>query len=314
MSHNINENRMFCVGTAWHDVGQRVEKEVKASEAIKLARLDYEVEKQEIQTKSGLPIEDNFATVRKDNQAILGVVGSRYEIIQNVKAFEFFDVLVGEGQAIYHSAGALGKGERIWLLTKLPDIMKIGSQDTVEKYLCLTNSHDGTKALQVYFTPIRVVCQNTLNVSLKNKGKSISIRHTPNYKGKIDEARRVLGIVIDYYAQFETLANQLKDLKMTKETTNAYFDSVLNIKNNDEDSTRKLNVKNELLGLYENGAGNQIPDIQHSLWTAYNAIAEYADFGKTVKNDNRLESLLFGSGAELKDKAWTEAVKVLAVR
>ena len=312
MAHNINEERMFCVGKAWHDVGVRVEKEVTAKEAIQLSRLNYKVEKKPIQTIDNLPIVEKYATVRVDNNTPLGIVGERYRIIQNVEAFNFFDVLVGEGQAIYHSAGALGNGERIWLLAKLPNKIIVGKEDTVEKFLCLTNSHDGSKALQVYFTPIRVVCQNTLNVSLKNTGASISIRHTNNYKNKIEEARRVLGIVIDYYAQFENLANQLKDVKLEKEAVNKYYDKLLGIKGNDEDTTRKLNIKKELIALYENGTGNQIADVKHSLWTAYNAVAEYTDFYKTVKNDNRIESLLFGSGAELKNKAWNHALELMA--
>jgi phage/plasmid-like protein (TIGR03299 family) len=312
MSHNINENRMFCVGKAWHNIGQRVDKEVTAKKAIELARLDYQVEKRPIQTDNGIAIDDNFATIRTDTNQVLGIVGNRYHIIQNTQAFDFFDVLVGEGQAIYHSAGALGKGERIWLLTKLPEIMRIGNEDTVEKYLCLTNSFDGSKALQIYFTPIRVVCQNTLNVSLKNKSSSISIRHTQNYKSKLDEARRILGIVVDYYKQFENLANQLKDVKLNVEETGKYYDNLLNIKGNDEDSTRKINVKQELIGLYVNGTGANIPDVKRSLWTAYNSVAEYVDYYKTVKNNQRLESLLFGSGAELKNKAWNLAVKTLA--
>jgi len=301
-----------AIEKGWHDVGQRVNEEVRATDAIKLARLDYEVEKRAIQTVDGTSIADKFATVRKDTNEVLGVVGNRYEIIQNKKAFEFFDVLVGEGQAIYHSAGALGKGERMWLLTKLPEIMRIGNEDTVEKYLCLTNSHDGSNALQIYFTPIRVVCQNTLNVSLKNKGgASISIRHTQNYRSKLGEARRVLNIVVDYYKQFETIANQLKDVKLNKTQTNVYFDTLLDLKSNDEDSTRKKNIKHDLIGLYENGMGSDIKDVRHSLWSAYNAIAEYSDHYKTIRNNKRIESILFGSGACLKNKAWNQAVKTL---
>lgn len=316
MSHNINENRVFTVGEAWHGLGTVVESEKTAQEAIILAKLNYNVKMDDVFVGSDYQkVDEHKAIIREDNKNILGFTTSKYKIVQNVDAFSFFDVVVGEGQAIYHSAGALGKGERIWILAKLNGNIKINKDDIVEKYLCLTNSHDGKSSLRMYFTPVRVVCQNTLNMSMADAKNGISIRHTGNIQHKVDEARRVLGISIDYYKQFEQTILQMENRQLQEEELNKYFDSVLNIDNKEETSTRKENQKDELLSLFDNGQGQKTGN-KHSLWKAYNSVTEYADHYRTVKNiekdnSNKLSSIWFGSGAKLKERAYQEAVILL---
>ena len=227
MSHNINENRMFCVGKAWHNVGVRVENAVTSREAIELARLDYQVKLTDIYVKTEqgeIIVDGKKATIRTDNNQVLGVVGNRYNIVQNIEAFEFFDSVVKTGEAIYHSAGALGNGERIWILAKLPNDIIVFDRDIVNKYLLLTNSHDGASALKMYFTPIRVVCQNTLNASLTHAKDGISIRHTASVKSKIEEARRILGLALNFYEKFESNVKLLATRNMTSQEIDEYFD------------------------------------------------------------------------------------------
>src|SRR5689334_5522350 len=126
MAHNINENsRVFTVGKSWHGLGKIVETEQTAENAIKLAQLDYNVQKIDLfqgnKLSELLKVDNYKAIVREDTRDLLGITTDKYEIVQNTNAFSFFDVVVGEGQAVYHSAGALGKGERIWILAKLPN-------------------------------------------------------------------------------------------------------------------------------------------------------------------------------------------------
>jgi len=319
MAHNINENRVFTVGKAWHGLGTVVESEKTAQEAIKLAKLDYKVKMVDVfcgENTSELQKADNQkAIIREDNRNILGFTTEKYKIVQNVDAFSFFDVVVGEGQAIYHSAGALGKGERIWILAKLPNDIVINGMDKVEKYLCLTTSHDGKSSIRIYFTPVRVVCENTLNMSMADAKNGISIRHTGNIKLKTEEARRALGISIDYYKQFEQTILQMESKSMQVDELNKYFDAVLNINDDKETSTRKGNQKDELLSLFENGKGQKLGN-KHSLWKAYNAVTEYTDHFRTVKNidkdaNNKLSSIWFGSGAKLKEKAYEQALVLI---
>jgi phage/plasmid-like protein (TIGR03299 family) len=262
MSHNIaDNNKVFVTGEpAWHGLGRVVETAQTAKQAIELAGLDYGIEKREIfftskniDANKFLKHSDNCLIVRKDNDAVLGITTPKYQIIQNSEAFNFFDVVVGEGQAIYHTAGALGKGERIWILAKLPKNIVIGKDDVVEQYLCLTNSHDGKSSLRMYFTPIRVVCQNTLNMSMQDAKNGISMRHTGNIINKVEESLRVLGISINYYQQFEKIIQQFEETPFNVEQANKYFDTILGVNDSEEVSTRKGNQKDELLSLFEHG-------------------------------------------------------------
>lgn len=317
MSHNINENsRVFTVGKAWHGLGTVVESEKTAQEAIVLAKLNYNVQMVDVfASEEYRKIENAKAIIREDTKNVLGITTPKYKIVQNTNAFSFFDVVVGEGQAIYHSAGALGQGERIWILAKLNDSIIVSKNDIVEKYLCLTNSHDGKSSLRMYFTPVRVVCQNTLNMSMADAKNGISIRHTGNIQTKVDEARRILGISIDYYKQFEQTILKMENKQMQVEELNKYFDNVLNINDEEETSTRKDNQKEELLSLFESGKGQKEGN-KHSLWKAYNAVTEYTDHFRTVKNidkdnTNKLSSIWFGSGAKLKERAYQKALVLI---
>ncbi len=202
MAHNLNFNEQtgrysfFSVQQkAWHGLGRIVEQYPTSEEAIKYAGLDYEVIKTSlytrgtniIETTSGIEITDNelhvpnyYANIRSDNNAILGVVGKDYHIVQNREAFAFFDAIVGGGEGIlYETAGALGDGERIFITAKLPDYIRVGNGDDVtEKYIFLTTSHDGSGSITAAFTPIRIVCQNTLNASLRSMNNVVRIKHT----------------------------------------------------------------------------------------------------------------------------------------
>src|SRR5690606_31902054 len=192
MAHHINFNEQtgkhsfFSVKEkAWHGLGQIVEDYPTSAEAIKYAGLDYTVKKRYLFTYGDdtspetedndcvmewrVDVPEHFATVRTDTDEVLGVVGKDYEIVQNTEAFHFFDDLVGGNGGIkYETAGALGKGEKVFITAKLPDVLRVGKDDLIEQYLLLTTSHDGYGCIKAAFTPIRVVCNNTLNAALRH--------------------------------------------------------------------------------------------------------------------------------------------------
>src|SRR6476659_1783755 len=180
MGHQINFNEntqqhsFFSVKEkAWHGLGQIVSDHPSSREALQFAGLDFEVAKlpnlHRLPDGKEVTSENSFFTYRTDNQEILGDrLGSDYEVVQNKDAFSFFDAIVGHKEGIlYETAGALGKGERIFITAKLPDYIRVGHDDLIEKYLFLTTSHDGSGSITAAFTPIRVVCNNTLTVALK---------------------------------------------------------------------------------------------------------------------------------------------------
>jgi phage/plasmid-like protein (TIGR03299 family) len=321
MSHNINEGRMFYVGEKpWHALGKKLDRPATAKEAIEAARIDYEVHKVPIALAGELSrkiIDGKYATVRKDTNDVLGIVSEKYNIIQNKDAFTFFDEVVGEGQAIYHTAGALGKGEKIWIMAKLPKEIVIAREDIIEKYLLLVNSHDGTTALTMYFSPVRVVCQNTLTLSFRKMAEKIGIRHTESYRQKISEARRILGITQKFYQEFEQDVQKMVEYKLTESQASFFFDRIL--KGHDirkKESTKYMNEMKTLIRLFYEGQGNQIAEVEKSLWAAVNAVTEYIDHYKPVKkeesfSENRIRSILLGHGAFFKTKAYEEALMLV---
>lgn len=327
MAHNLSikngRAQMFYYGEKpWHGLGTELNAPATAKEAIKAAQLDYIVEKQPLITMVGnqqVHVPEKKATVRMDTRQVLGVVGDGYRVIQNTEAFSFFDTVVGEGQAVYHTAGALGQGERIWILAKLPKDLIIAREDIVEKYLILTNSHDGTSALKLYFSPVRVVCQNTLVMSLKDSRDGITIRHSGDIKSKADEARRILGISLKFYQEFGEVVDRLVEHKMTVKSAEGYFDNVVfGMDPENRDSKVLINRRNDLLTLFERGKGNDIPEVKHSAWAALNACTEYSDHYRTIKGEkedrsNRLNSIWFGAAAAFKRTAYNEICKVVGI-
>jgi phage/plasmid-like protein (TIGR03299 family) len=184
-------------------------------EAIAHAGLDYEVVKAPLFAKGSEPaidfaVPDQYATIRTDNNVIFGVVGKDYQIVQNADAFAFFDAIVGGGDGIlYETAGAIGQGERIFITAKLPGYIRVGSGDDVtEKYIFLTTSHDGSGSITAAFTPIRVVCQNTLNAALRSATNVLRIRHTANAKQRLEDAHRVMGLADNLSVPLEGIFNE----------------------------------------------------------------------------------------------------------
>jgi Domain of unknown function (DUF932)/Tetratricopeptide repeat len=192
MPHSV-ESMMYAGQVPWHGLGTPVSTEVTAGDAIKHAGLSWHVDLQPVFAGAGLVqslVAGVKATVRNTDQRALGVVGDRYMPVQNEDAFAFFDSVVGEGQAIYHTAGSLDGGRRVWVLAKLPGEVRLHQDEVTEKYLLLMNSHDGSTALRMLFTPVRVVCQNTLNLAMRGtSAEGIAIRHTACTKPKAVEPK-----------------------------------------------------------------------------------------------------------------------------
>lgn len=310
MSHNVN-SMMYVGEKPWHGLGTEVKEALNSMDAIKAAGLDYVVEKRNLKTVDGIAIPNHFATVRKDTNDVLGVVGNRYTILQNKESFSFFDAFVGVKEAMYHTAGALGLGERIWLLAKLPGYIRTIGDDITEKYLLLTNTHDGTGSVEIMFTPIRVVCQNTLNVGIMHGSNKVKLRHTLNIGNKIDEVRESLGIVNHQYQILEEASQKLATIDLTNQAFKDYLkNSGVIPKEDDKDqSTRAKNILDEILNLRENGKGAKMKGVKGTVWGAFNAVAEYVDHHRGGDDKaKRAASLLYGSGANMKNEAWKQAL------
>ena len=323
MSDNV-ESMMYHGKRPWHTLGKPLDHPATAKDGLTDAGLDWSVRLTLCYAEGNLLIAGKRAVVRTDRQLALGVVGTRYRPIQNVDAFGFFDAIVGEGKAIYETAGSLNDGRRIWMLARVPGDIWVADEDNVKKYLLLCNSHDGGSPLRALFTPIRVVCENTLRSALAgNSSKGISIRHVGDVMTRVQEAQRVLGISLKYFDDFEDQARALVGKSVKKAMLKSYFAEVLPDPKGSEKDPRKAGrarqTRKELLHLFEYGKGNNLKSVRGTLWAAVNSVAEFVDHERSTRVSRsskqkfkRFESAQFGSGAALKDLAWKKALALLS--
>lgn len=317
MGHNLNmlnrkASMMYVREVPWHRLGTRLDKPATAAEAIEAAGLGFTVEKMELKTNDPeIHVDGHFATVRSDTWQVLGVVGSRYSIIQNKDAFTTFDALVGEGEAIYHTAGVLGKGERIWLLAKLPDYIRVNGGDVVEKYLLLTNSHDGSGPVRVKLTPIRVVCENTLALALNGEEQEVHIRHTAQAQARLKEAHEILGLTNKLYAELDHIFNSMSEKHIEGKALVEYVKAIFPAISDSENRSRITQTREKVLELAETGRGAELS--RGTVWGAYNAVTEFVDHYRltSVTDAAGLKSMWFGSGERIKKQAFKVAVGLL---
>ena len=337
MAHNINFNErtgkysFFGVQQkAWHGLGQIVEQYPTSEEAVKYAGLDYEVIKSPLFTKgvgiietangveigsSELEVPNYFANVRADNNAVLGVVGKDYQIVQNREAFSFFDAIVGGGDGIlYETAGALGNGERIFITAKLPDYIRVGNGDDVsQKYIFLTTSHDGSGSITAAFTPIRIVCENTLNASLRNMSNFVRIKHTAGAKQRLENAHKVIGLANTLSTQLENIFNHWTKVRVTDNEVKKLIQLAL-CPNKETLDLIKKGAEDEISTVFKNTVDDafayaMIHDTQQmnttkgTLFGAYNAVTGYYQNVRNYKNNEaKLQSIVLGGTAQLKSQ------------
>jgi len=315
MAHNLNENNgkvsFASTQKAWHGLGQIVAEAMTAKQAIELACLDYEVAKAPVlaNIESSLSnVPDKFATYRKDTNDIFGIVGGRYEIVQNRDAFGFFDAIVGGDHAMFETAGALGKGERVFISAKMPEFIRIaGTDDVTEVFVLLTSSHDGSGAIIAAVTGVRVVCANTLNAALRGTVNKVSIRHTSNVKTNLEQAHKLLGISHAYIDELNDCFNLLAKKSITDAQVRKLVEDLFTSEK--QDSTRIKNIREAVMASYFSGVGQN--KILGTAFGAYNGITHYLDHVKSYKDSSsKLESLMDGASSKMADKAFNFLMKL----
>lgn len=330
MAHNLHfsersgQYSFFSVREkAWHGLGQIVLDYPTSAEAIRFAGLNYSVEKRKLFTLEGnhppfeeergrsasIEVPNYFATVRTDNDAVLGVVGKDYQVVQNVDAFSFFDAIVGGDGILYETAGALGRGERIFITAKLPGYIRVGREDLIEQYIFLTTAHDGLGSITAAFTPIRIVCNNTLSAALKNCSNAVKIRHTASAGERLAQAHRVMGITNELSVQLETIFNrwtkvpitdrQVKDLTQLAMAPNREVLQQLQSGREDELSTCFKNMCEAVYAYALSSPTQQTETTRGTLFGAYNAVTGYFQNVRPYRDgEAKLKSLLLGGTAQ----------------
>lgn len=285
---SANVETMFSVREKpWHGLGTIIQEACNSADALRLAGLDWEV-KQEPVLYNGKNTGYQF-NVRSSDQSVLGVVGGRYKPVQNSAAFAFTDELIG-GDVRYETAGSLASGKRVWMLAKMPDTKVL--DDVVEPFLCLTNSHDGFGSMKVCMTPVRVVCQNTLNMALNNAKRTWNVRHSGNIENKLAEAQHTLGLARDYMDAFAKEAEELYKIKVApkdfKEMTEALFPITGEMSKRKEESQYLLQCQ-----LKEAWDMDDLGNIRGTGWGFMNAISDMATHRPPARKTENYQENMF---------------------
>jgi len=320
MSANIAKNKEGKEGyvgiePAWHEMGTVLNNPFTAKEAIEHAGLDFEV----LQTPAQFTIGDEIFTVpnrmvnyRGDDGRYLGTVGTGYVPLQNVEAFSFFDNLVKEDAAIYHTAGVLGAGEKVWILAKLPHQLRIGKDDLIDNYILITNGHNGRLSVTACITPVRVVCQNTLGAALQNAMNKITIPHVGNAKEKLQEAHKLMGITTKYAEEFEKIMNMMAHKEVKAKDIEFFLDSVYPLNPENETRTAAVKIREGIVEAFETGIGQDMKTTKGTLYGLYNGFTYYTDHVKDFgDSDSKLKSIWFGGMATKRQKSFDVLVDMV---
>jgi phage/plasmid-like protein (TIGR03299 family) len=305
MAHNINT----YIGreAAWHNLGTVTGRFMTWSEILAHGGLDFQVEKEQLFDGNGNPV-DAWGTFRSDNHVFLGAVGEGYTVIDHARGFEMIDALVSSADgAHYETAGVLGNGETVWGLADLNLTARVGD-DVHDAYLLFSTSHDATLSHTYRTCMTRVVCQNTLNVALGERAKSVfRVRHTKSANTKLDSAHAALVNLQSDVKSVEEKLNFLVTRKVTRETMSDIMDRLFpkRTQANGEpvNATRRENILGEILAIYETNDRNAFPEQRGTAYNLLNAITDYTDHNRSTQNNGRAQSAMFGSGDRLKSQA-----------
>ena len=315
MAHEI-ESMAYFGQLPWHGLGTALEEAdlYDWQAASKKAGLDWSVDLVPLVTADTQAQVDHRAVRRTSDSKILGIVGPRFAVLQNQDAFAWFQPFLDAKEAVLHTAGSLRGGSRIWVLAKMNrDPLVIAEGDEVEKFVLLSHGHDGSLAVRAGFTPIRVVCQNTLSMAHgSDASRLIRVKHTREILMNLANIREVMNLANQ---QFEASAEQYRRLarkSINQADLRQYVRRVLKVEDDQEASSRLKNMMEEIVGLAEAGRGNNLPSIRGTYWSAYNGVSEWLTYGRGCSEGNRLNSLWFGDSANLNRRALEVAIDMAA--
>lgn len=308
----------------WHGLGTPIPQGVTAEQMIRAAGLDWHVDLRPARGATKINKKGEFSryeVVRvprpatKEAEVLLGLVSRRYQPLQNVEAFEFFDPIVGEKKAFFETAGALGAGERIWVMAKMPGAMAIVPGDDCLKYLLLSNTHSGDGSVIVKFTSVRVVCQNTLMLAMDDGQKAYRVRHSKKMQFKLDELADFLAITQDVFLKAEQKFQRLAKIQMIGDRLDSYLAAVFPLSAAQKKNGTRPARWDFLHEIFAKRADLQMPGVRGTLWGAYNAITMFEDYKQPQTEElpeQRLGRSWFGSGAEIKLTALEKASELAA--
>lgn len=280
MSHEV-DTMMYTGALPWHKLGTYVPEAPTAADALRHAGLEWTVRSEQIFAEDQEVVDGYRLNRRSDTRAILGLVSDRYKVVQNAEAFEWVDDLMGQGMR-FETAGALRNGQRIWLTAKLPEDYKVAG-DPVTTYLTFTNGHDGRHGVQVMVSPVRVVCQNTLNYAVGVAPRTWSAVHALNIHSRMAEARQTLDLTEGYMQALNAQAQQWANIALDPGSWHDIVQELLPTKA--ERISPRLDATRMTLE-----SAMWRPDQQEFIWTGWgaaNAVAWLASHQQHPQNPER---------------------------
>lgn len=313
MAHELEivdgEAHMAYVGeTPWHGLGKRVPADVSPEQMLKAANLDWTVEKQPLffNTDSGPVLTQARALVRSSDNKVLTVISENWNPVQNIEAFEFFNDFVLAGDMEMHTAGSLRDGKMVWAMAQIKDSFELFGGDRVEGYLLFSNPHEFGRSIDIRFTPVRVVCNNTLTMALHENAKhAVKVNHRAKFDG--DSVKETLGIAKDRLQRYKEQAQFLGQKKFKKESITEYFNRVFPSLTKDEE--KKVNLSafpisrqaEEAMAVLHTQPGANFAE--GSWWQAFNTVTYMTDHKLGRSRDSRLTSAWYGLNRAKKEKA-----------
>ena len=304
MSANV-ETMFYVREKPWHGLGTEVKEAPTSVDALVCAGLDWEVIQKNVYAEDGTLISGYKVNTRSTDNAALGIVSDRYRVMQNEDAFEFTDDLLGAG-VTYETAGALQGGRKVWMLARMPQRYIIAG-DEIAPYLVVMNSHDGSTGVKVAMTPIRVVCQNTLNLALNNAKRIWTTKHTENVMLRVHEARETLMLAEAYMGELGRGIDELSRIKLTDRKVMEFMQEFFPVSNNVPEGQRKNNLRllDDLKMRYWNA-----PDLSGMGNNGYrfvNAVSDFATHADPIRRTKNYDENLFlrtVEGNPMIDKAY----------
>ena len=299
------ETMFYVRETPWHGLGTKVMEAPTSKEALSLSELDWKVEQEPIYTETGNLISGFKANVRDTDQKILGVVTDRYKVIQNEEAFAFTDELLGEGVR-YETAGSLQGGRKVWLLAHMPHEYIIAGE-RISPYLVFSNTHDGSGAIRVAITPIRVVCNNTLNLALNTAKRSWSTIHTGDIKSKLEEAKNTLFMANTYMDELGKEFENLRKKKLTDKQVMEYIELLIPLDESATSQQKKniIRLQDDMKMRYFDAP--DLKDVGNNAYRFINAVSDFATHAEPLRKTANYKEQVFSKtvdGNPLIDKAY----------
>lgn len=295
MAHAV-ETMMYSGQVPWHGLGNAVTSNLPWDDAIVAAGLDWDVNRVPLYLADGTVVPDAAAMVRATDGMYYGTVGSKYAKVLNREAFGTFHHIFGDA-SVLHTAGSLHDGRVVWGLAEIPGEWTIGN-DKHKRYLLVTTTHDGSGALRVYPTAVRVVCNNTLAASKGDAKSGIAIRHRGDAVGRLKEKAMVLADSLGWFGRYQEDCTRLLNTIINKEQSRELVSELLNA-----DSTQGKRAIDLILDLASNGAGNRA--VAGTAYGLFQGVTDYVDHARQPgqSGEARMANVTLGSGAALKARA-----------